>query len=82
MHSEIKIYLCKYFIVILGIQRPLKDICEMTQSIYIPKGINTSALDTHMKWDFQPQSIKVRIHVFFYLTNFLSHCRKINLGRL
>ena len=27
-----------------GIQRPLKDINELTQSIYIPKGVNVPAL--------------------------------------
>ena len=27
-----------------GIQRPLKDINELTNSIYIPKGVNTPAL--------------------------------------
>lgn len=43
-----------------GIQRPLKDINEMTQSIYIPKGINTSALSITQEWDFQPQNIKVK----------------------
>ncbi len=46
-----------------GIQRPLKDINEMTQSIYIPKGINTSALSVTQEWDFQPQNIKVGAHV-------------------
>ena len=35
-----------------GIQRPLKDINEMTQSIYIPKGINTDALSITTEWDF------------------------------
>lgn len=46
-----------------GIQRPLKDINEMTQSIYIPKGINTNALSITKEWDFQPQNIKVGSHV-------------------
>ena len=44
----------------VGIQRPLKDICDLTQSIYIPKGINTPSLDRHIKWDFEPQNIRVR----------------------
>lgn len=47
-----------------GIQRPLKDICEMSQSIYIPKGVNTPALSREASWDFNPISIKVRV---FYM---------------
>jgi len=39
-----------------GIQRPLKDINELTQSIYIPKGINTPSLSVTEQWDFQPGS--------------------------
>lgn len=37
-----------------GIQRPLKDITELTQSIYIPRGINIPALSRHLMWDFAP----------------------------
>lgn len=37
-----------------GIQRPLEDIANLMQSIYIPKGINTPALDRSKKWDFEP----------------------------
>uniref|UniRef100_K7GDU5 H(+)-transporting two-sector ATPase n=1 Tax=Pelodiscus sinensis TaxID=13735 RepID=K7GDU5_PELSI len=43
-----------------GIQRPLKDITELTQSIYIPRGINIPALSKDIKWDFIPsQSVRV-----------------------
>ncbi|XP_017487251.1 PREDICTED: V-type proton ATPase catalytic subunit A-like [Rhagoletis zephyria] len=42
-----------------GIQRPLQDIHTMTQSIYIPKGINTNALNRALKWDFVPQNVRV-----------------------
>lgn len=56
-----------------GIQRPLKGIREKSQSIYIPRGINTEALDRSVQWDFNPQ-VNVRIdHQFFKcfsLTNF------------
>ena len=38
----------------------LKGIQEKSQSIYIPRGINTEALDRSLKWDFNPSSIKVR----------------------
>jgi len=47
-----------------GIQRPLKDINEMTQSIYIPKGINTDALSITAQWDFShTNGIKIGSHV-------------------
>ncbi|CAC5421738.1 ATPeV1A [Mytilus coruscus] len=47
-----------------GIQRPLADICDITQSIYIPKGINTPALDKSKKWEFEPQgNIRVGSHI-------------------
>jgi len=42
-----------------GIQRPLKDINELTKSIYIPKGVNVPALSRSMQWDFAPANIKV-----------------------
>ena len=39
-----------------GIQRPLKAIEELSGSIYLPKGIATTALDRGIKWDFTPNS--------------------------
>lgn len=42
-----------------GIQRPLKDINELTKSIYIPKGVNVPALSKSLQWDFAPANIKV-----------------------
>tara|TARA_B110001452_G_scaffold181602_1_gene152512 strand:+ start:1225 stop:2874 length:1650 start_codon:yes stop_codon:yes gene_type:complete len=42
-----------------GIQRPLEKIAEVTQSIYIPRGIQTTALDDDIKWAFTPGSFKV-----------------------
>ncbi|XP_065845596.1 V-type proton ATPase catalytic subunit A-like isoform X2 [Oscarella lobularis] len=42
-----------------GIQRPLKEINEMTESIYIPRGIFTKSLSRTQKWEFQPGNIKV-----------------------
>lgn len=42
-----------------GIQRPLKDINELTQSIYIPRGVNTPALSVTAEWDFKPENIRV-----------------------
>lgn len=31
----------------------------MSKSIYIPRGINTDALDRSLKWDFDPINYKV-----------------------
>lgn len=47
-----------------GIQRPLKAIQDMTNSIYIPRGINTPALDRSLEWDFEPNAgVRVGDHV-------------------
>lgn len=47
-----------------GIQRPLKDINELTSSIYIPKGVNVPALDRTIKWEFNPShDIKIGSHI-------------------
>ncbi|PWA03323.1 hypothetical protein BB558_000504 [Smittium angustum] len=46
-----------------GIQRPLKAIQEITNSIYIPRGINTPALDMQTTWDFMPTKLRVGDHV-------------------
>lgn len=46
-----------------GIQRPLKSIAEQSESIYIPRGINTDALDRQIKWDFTPVNFKVGDHI-------------------
>jgi V-type H+-transporting ATPase subunit A len=44
-----------------GIQRPLQDICDMSGSIYIPKGVNVPALSRTKKWEFVPdRNIRVR----------------------
>jgi V-type H+-transporting ATPase subunit A len=37
-----------------GIQRPLQDIAQMTNTIYLPRGISTNALDRKRKWPFTP----------------------------
>ncbi|KXN73963.1 V-type ATPase [Conidiobolus coronatus NRRL 28638] len=46
-----------------GIQRPLKDIQDISQSIYIPRGIATSALDKKISWDFTPGKFNVGDHI-------------------
>jgi V-type H+-transporting ATPase subunit A len=47
-----------------GIQRPLKAIQEVSQSIYIPRGIATPALDTSVTWDFNPLNFQVNIELY------------------
>ncbi|KAL4719045.1 hypothetical protein ACJJTC_006689 [Scirpophaga incertulas] len=44
-----------------GIQRPLKDINELTQSIYIPKGVNVPSLARDVDWEFNPLSVKLNL---------------------
>lgn len=45
-----------------GIQRPLKDINDLTQSIYIPRGVNIGALNRDLKWEFSPsKSLRVGV---------------------
>ena len=46
-----------------GIQRPLEDICELLQSIYIPRGVDCKALKRSTLWDFKPSNVKVGSHV-------------------
>jgi len=46
-----------------GIQRPLKDICELTKSIYIPKGINTPSLSITEEWEFDPSKMRIGSHI-------------------
>jgi V-type H+-transporting ATPase subunit A len=42
-----------------GIQRPLNAIAEITQSIYIPRGVNTPSIDRKATWEFRRAGIKV-----------------------
>lgn len=46
-----------------GIQRPLEDISQMFQSIYIPRGVDCKALKRGTQWDFNPINVKVGSHV-------------------
>lgn len=46
-----------------GIQRPLKDINELTQNIYIPKGVNIPALARNVSWDYNPSHTKIGSHI-------------------
>ena len=58
-------------IYVIGIQRPLQDINELTQSIYIPKGINTPALNRATKWDFEPLNAKVSLTFYYMYTIYM-----------
>jgi V-type H+-transporting ATPase subunit A len=46
-----------------GIQRPLRTIADVTKSIYIPRGVNTPALDRSIKWFFSRVNFKVGDHI-------------------
>ncbi|KAI9822530.1 MAG: H(+)-transporting V1 sector ATPase subunit A [Pycnora praestabilis] len=46
-----------------GIQRPLKAISQVSDSIYIPRGIAAPALNREIKWDFKPGEKKVGDHI-------------------
>ncbi|KAF2364460.1 ATPsynthase alpha/beta subunit N-terminal extension [Trinorchestia longiramus] len=47
-----------------GIQRPLQEIGELTESIYIPKGISTPALNRTKQWEFVPiNNVKAGSHI-------------------
>ncbi|CAO3606665.1 unnamed protein product [Mucor hiemalis] len=46
-----------------GIQRPLQAIQQASQSIYIPRGISTPALDKSFGWDFEPINFQVGDHI-------------------
>ncbi|KAJ1510756.1 H(+)-transporting V1 sector ATPase subunit A [Coelomomyces lativittatus] len=46
-----------------GIQRPLEKIQLLSQSIYIPRGVSTPALDKSLSWNFEPLNIRVGDHI-------------------
>lgn len=47
-----------------GIQRPLDAIQALSGSIYIPRGVNPTALDRTCSWEFQPATeMKVGAHI-------------------
>lgn len=46
-----------------GIQRPLRAISTISDSIYIPRGIAAPALDRKKQWDFNPGKVKVGDHL-------------------
>jgi len=46
-----------------GIQRPLEAIEKQAHSIFIPRGINTAALDRKKLWEFEPTNYRVGDHI-------------------
>lgn len=46
-----------------GIQRPLKEINRLTNSIYIPKGVDVPSLSRTEEWSFSPLKLQVGSHV-------------------
>ncbi|CCF56411.1 hypothetical protein KAFR_0B01130 [Kazachstania africana CBS 2517] len=46
-----------------GIQRPLKAIKDVSESIYIPRGIDVPSLSREIKWHFVPGKLKVGDHI-------------------
>lgn len=46
-----------------GIQRPLQEINRVSNSIYIPKGVNVPSLSRSEEWDFEPESLYEGSHI-------------------
>lgn len=40
------------------IQRPLERIMDISQSVFVPRGVDVPALDQEKKWPFTPQGVK------------------------
>jgi V-type H+-transporting ATPase subunit A len=41
-----------------GIQRPLERILEISQSVFVPRGVDVPALDQEKNWPFKPANVK------------------------
>lgn len=41
-----------------GIQRPLKTISDISQSVYVPRGVDVPCLDPKKEWLFTPERLK------------------------
>mmetsp|Transcript_8376 Transcript_8376/g.23079 ORF Transcript_8376/g.23079 Transcript_8376/m.23079 type:complete len:603 (+) Transcript_8376:102-1910(+) len=42
-----------------GIQRPLERIQKISQSVFVPRGVDVPNLDREKLWDYQPKNVKV-----------------------
>lgn len=42
-----------------GIQRPLERIQLVSQSVFVPRGVDIPNLDRDKKWEYRPQNVKV-----------------------
>lgn len=47
------------FVYLFRFRHALQAIQQLSNSIYIPRGVNTSALDKSTLWEFQPLNVKV-----------------------
>eukprot|EP01047_Picozoa_sp_COSAG01_P030003 COSAG01_NODE_2075_length_8488_cov_3.845274_8_plen_285_part_00 len=45
--------------IVDGIQRPLEDIYKLSNSVYIPRGVDVPALERSKQWAFEPQNFSV-----------------------
>jgi V-type H+-transporting ATPase subunit A len=61
-----------------GIQRPLKVIAGMSNSIFIPKGVELPSLDRDKKWEFVPED-KVKVGALLGGGDILGTCFENNL---
>ena len=41
-----------------GIQRPLESIAKISNSVFVPKGVDVPSLDPKKMWSFRPENIK------------------------
>ena len=41
-----------------GIQRPLESIAKISNSVFVPKGVDVPSLDPKKMWSFKPENIK------------------------
>ena len=64
--------------IVDGIQRPLEVIAKLTNSVFVPKGIDIPALDIHKQWLFKP-SQKVKIGSMLTGGDILGTCFENNL---
>jgi len=42
-----------------GIQRPLERIQKLSQSVFVPRGVDVPNLDREKTWEFKPENVKV-----------------------
>ena len=66
----------------------MQDICELTSSIYIPRGVNVKSLSTTTEWPFLPSKMfKVKYYMYvivpftlYIVTRLLAVCVSLHEG--